>query len=555
MLTRLYISNYALIDRLEIDFQSGLTIVTGETGAGKSILLGALSLIMGERADTKAVRDTTQKTIVEATLSITDYGLQTLFEQADVDYDEDCILRREVSPNGRSRAFVNDTPVSLTFMREVATRLVDIHSQHSNMLLADPQFQLSIIDSLADNAKLREQYADIYGKYVDAQQKLKRFIEQHEKDKAEEDYMRFQLDQLQAMHFQPGEDTQLEQEQARLSNITEIKQSLWQIDHLFNDDQLSVIQHLKEIVNHLHGIEYLMPELEGMTDRAESALIDIKDMSATIAGSLENLQLDPAQLERIENRLNDIFTLERKHQVDSVDKLIDIQKDYENRLMSLEKDDGFITTCQGLMEGYKRDAIILAEKLTDSRKQAARSFSKQLVDKASALALTNLRFDVNFSETDLTATGHDRVEFNMAFNKSQPLMPVKDTASGGEISRVMLCIKAIIAQQVNLPTLIFDEVDTGVSGDTASRMGEMMGDIARNIQVIAITHLPQVASHGNQHLKVYKSDDDQRTNTHVVSLESEQHVMEIARMLSGRDLNQAAIDNARALINQNQTND
>ena len=555
MLTRLYISNYALIDRLEIDFQSGLTIVTGETGAGKSILLGALSLIMGERADTKAVRDTTQKTIVEATLSITDYGLQTLFEQADVDYDEDCILRREVSPNGRSRAFVNDTPVSLTFMREVATRLVDIHSQHSNMLLADPQFQLSIIDSLADNAKLREQYADIYGKYVDAQQKLTRFIEQHEKDKAEEDYMRFQLDQLQAMHLQPGEDTQLEQEQARLSNITEIKQSLWQIDHLFNDDQLSVIQHLKEIVNHLHGIEYLMPELEGMTDRAESALIDIKDMSATIAGALENLQLDPAQLERIENRLNDIFTLERKHQVDSVDKLIDIQKDYENRLMSLEKDDGFITTCQGLMEGYKRDAIILAEKLTDSRKQAARSFSKQLVDKARALALTNLRFDVNFSETDLIATGHDRVEFNMAFNKSQPLMPVKDTASGGEISRVMLCIKAIIAQQVNLPTLIFDEVDTGVSGDTASRMGEMMGDIARNIQVIAITHLPQVASHGNQHLKVYKSDDDQRTNTHVVSLESEQHVMEIARMLSGRDLNQAAIDNARALINQNQTND
>jgi DNA repair protein RecN (Recombination protein N) len=510
---------------------------------------------MGERADTKAVRDTTQKTIVEATLSITDYGLQTLFEQADVDYDEDCILRREVSPNGRSRAFVNDTPVSLTFMREVATRLVDIHSQHSNMLLADPQFQLSIIDSLADNAKLREQYADIYGKYVDAQQKLKRFIEQHEKDKAEEDYMRFQLDQLQAMHLQPGEDTQLEQEQARLSNITEIKQSLWQIDHLFNDDQLSVIQHLKEIVNHLHGIEYLMPELEGMTDRAESALIDIKDMSATIAGALENLQLDPAQLERIENRLNDIFTLERKHQVDSVDKLIDIQKDYENRLMSLEKDDGFITTCQGLMEGYKRDAIILAEKLTDSRKQAARSFSKQLVDRASALALTNLRFDVNFSETDLTATGHDRVEFNMAFNKSQPLMPVKDTASGGEISRVMLCIKAIIAQQVNLPTLIFDEVDTGVSGDTASRMGEMMGDIARNIQVIAITHLPQVASHGNQHLKVYKSDDDQRTNTHVVSLEAEQHVMEIARMLSGRDLNQAAIDNARALINQNQAND
>lgn len=555
MLTRLYISNYALIDRLEIDFQSGLTIVTGETGAGKSILLGALSLIMGERADVKAVRDTAQKTIVEATLSIAGYSLQPMFEQADIDYDDDCILRREVSPNGRSRAFVNDTPVSLTFMRELATRLVDIHSQHSNMLLADPQFQLSVLDSLADNALLREQYADVYGKYVDARQKLKIFIEQHEKDKAEEDYMRFQLDQLQAMQLQPAEDTQLELEQARLSNITEIKQALWQIDHLFNDDTLSIIQHLKEVVNHLQGIEHMMPELEGMTERAESALIDIKDMAATIGDASEHLQLEPEQLERIESRLNDIFTLERKHQVDSVDKLLDIQSEYEKRLMSLAKEDDNIITYQGIMESYKRDAILLAEKLTHSRRQAAKSFTKQLVEKAKELALNNLRFDVTFGETELMATGRDKVEFNMAFNKSQQLMLVKDTASGGEISRVMLCIKAIIAQQVNLPTLIFDEVDTGVSGDTASRMGEMMGDIARNIQVIAITHLPQVASHGNHHLKVYKSDDDQRTNTHVVALEAEQHVMEIARMLSGRDLNQAAIDNARALINQNQAND
>ena len=556
MLTRLYISNYALIDRLEIDFQSGLTIVTGETGAGKSILLGALSLIMGERADSKAVHDTSQKTIVEATLSIAGYGLKPMFEQADIDYDDnECILRREVSLGGRSRAFVNDTPVSLAFLREVATRLVDIHSQHSNMLLANPQFQLSILDSLAHNASLRQQYADAYGKYVNAQQRLKELTQQHEKDKAEEDYMRFQLDQLQAMNLQPDEDTRLEQEQARLTGITDIKQTLWQVDHLFNDEQVSVIQHLKEITSHLQGIQHLMPQLQGMSERAESALIDLKDMAATVGDSMEHLQLDPEQLERVENRLNDIYTLERKHQVDCVNRLLDIQHHYEKRLESLEKDDDNLNACKEIMEKCKQQAIALADQLTTTRRQAARSFARQLVDKAQALALANLRFEVTFGETSLLATGHDKVEFNMAFNKSQPLMPVKDTASGGEISRVMLCIKAIIAQQVNLPTLIFDEVDTGVSGDTASRMGEMMGDIARNIQVIAITHLPQVASHGNQHLKVYKSDDAQRTNTHVVALTGDEHVMEIARMLSGRDINQAAIDNARALINQNQAND
>lgn len=555
MLTRLYISNYALIDRLEINFQSGLTIVTGETGAGKSILLGALSLILGERAETKAVRDTSQKTIVEATLSINGYGLQPMFEQADIDYDDECILRREVSPNGRSRAFINDTPVSLAFMRDVATRLVDIHSQHSNMLLANPQFQLSVIDSLANNASLREQYAEKYKTYTDTQRLLKKNTEEYEKARAEEDYLRFQLDQLQAMKLQPVEDIQLELEQERLSNITTIKQNLWEIDHLFNDDQLSVIQHLKDITHHLQDIEHLVPELKGLSERAQTALIEMKDMAETVGDAMENLQLDPEQLERVESRLNEIYNLERKHQVDSVDKLIDIQHDFDKRLQMLDKTDEHLQLLRNMMLDAEKQANQLAKQLTESRKKAAQAFAQQLVNKAKALALDNLQFEVTFSETDLNATGRDRVEFNMAFNKNQPLMPVKDTASGGEISRVMLCIKAIIAQQVNLPTLIFDEVDTGVSGDTASRMGEMMGEIARNIQVIAITHLPQVASHSKQHLKVYKSDDDERTNTHVDTLDNEQHIMEIARMLSGRDVNQAAIDNARALINQNHAND
>ncbi len=555
MLKRLYISNYALIDRLEINFQSGLTIVTGETGAGKSILLGALSLILGERAETKAVRDTSQKTIVEATMSICGYGLQQMFEQADIDYDDECIMRREVAPNGRSRAFVNDTPVSLAFMREVATHLVDIHSQHSNMLLADPQFQLSIIDSLANNASLRQQYNQKFIEFEKTQRLLKITTEEYEKERAEEDYIRFQLDQLKAMNLQPGEDELLEQEQQRLNNITEIKQKLWEVDNLLNNEQMSVIQNLKHIANNLQSVECLVPELQGMTERAQVALIDIKDMAETVSDAMENLQSDPEQLERVENRLNDIYDLERKHQVDTVDQLIAIQQDFDKRLRTLDKTDEQLRLLKELVDFNRTKAEVLANRLTDSRKQAAKVFEKQLVDKAKALALANLRFEVVFGETDLMPTGCDTVEFNMAFNKSQPLMPVKDTASGGEISRVMLCIKAIIAQQVNLPTLIFDEVDTGVSGDTASRMGEMMGEIAQNIQVIAITHLPQVASHSNQHLKVYKSDNDERTHTYVDSLDDEQHVMEIARMLSGRDVNRAAIENARALINQNKAND
>lgn len=555
MLTRLYISNYALIDRLEINFQSGLTIVTGETGAGKSILLGALALILGERADTKAVRDTSQKTIVEATLSITGYGLQPMFEQADIDYDDECIMRREVSPNGRSRAFVNDTPVSLAFLREVATRLVDIHSQHSNMLLADPQFQLSIIDSLANNVSLRQQYTQQFLEFEKTKRLLKITTEEYEKERAEEDYIRFQLEQLKALNLQPGEDELLEQEQERLNNITEIKQKLWEVDNLLNDEQMSVIQHLKHVASHLQSVEHLVPELQGMTERAQTALIDIKDMAETVNDAMDHLQSDPEQLERVENRLNDIYDLERKHQVDTVDQLIAILQDFDKRLSALDKTDEQLRLLNDLVNFNRTKAEALAEKLTESRKKAAQAFAKQLVSKAKVLALGNLQFEVAFSETELVSTGHDRVEFNMAFNKSQPLMPVKDTASGGEISRVMLCIKAIIAQQVNLPTLIFDEVDTGVSGDTASRMGEMMSEIAHNIQVIAITHLPQVASHSNQHFKVYKSDHDERTHTHVDALDDDQHVMEIARMLSGRDVNQAAIDNARALINQNQAND
>lgn len=553
MLSRLYISNYALIDRLEIDFKEGLTIITGETGAGKSILLGALSLIMGERADIKAMRDSGSKTIVEATFNITGYHLDRLFAEADVDYDEqECILRREIAPSGRTRAFINDTPVPLTLLREVATRLVDIHSQHSNMLLAKPQFQLDIIDSLAGNQPLRDEYLLQYRQYRDIEQKLKQLTERCHQARGEEDYLRFQLKQLQDMNLKPGEDAKLEAEQAKLSNVTEIKQALWEVEHLLSGEDVAVIDHLKTAVSRLQAIESMLPDVEGFAERVDTALIELKDIASAVANVQETLQLDPEQLQIVENRLNDIFTLERKHNVQTVDELIALQTGYEARLHDLDTGDEQIEQLKHQLETIHAQATLLAHQLTDKRRKAAQSFAQQLVERARLLALGNLQFDIAFTPTDgLTPTGVDAIEFRMAFNKSQPLMPVKDTASGGEISRVMLCVKAIVAQRVSLPTIIFDEVDTGVSGDTASRMGEMMGDIARNIQVIAITHLPQVASHGDNHLKVYKSDEDESTHTHVAMLDHEQHVMEIARMLSGKDINQAAIDNARTLIQQN----
>ncbi|MBQ9219112.1 MAG: DNA repair protein RecN [Muribaculaceae bacterium] len=553
MLSRLYISNYALIDHLEIDFKQGLTIITGETGAGKSILLGALALILGERADSKAMRDSSRKTVVEATCDIAGYHLEQLFADADLDYDDhECIMRREIAPNGRSRAFVNDSPVPLTVLRDVATRLVDIHSQHSNMLLAKPQFQLDIIDSLAANEQLRAEYQQQYRKYVDIERRLTQLAEQCDRARGEEDYLRFQLKQLDEMNLQPGEDAKLEAEQAKLSNVTEIKQTLWEVEHLLADENVAVIDHLKTIVSRLQALETMLPEVGGMAERVDSALIDLKDIASSISNMQEALQLDPEQLQLVESRLNDIFTLEQKHQVQTVDELIALKNDYEARLQVLDTSDEQIELMKRQLSDVRRQATDLAQQLTATRQEASLAFARQLVERARLLSLNNLRFEVDIRPTrQLTPTGSDSVEFAMAFNKSQPLMPVKDTASGGEISRVMLCIKAIVAQRVNLPTIILDEVDTGVSGDTASRMGEMMGDIARNIQVIAITHLPQVASHGDNHLKVFKSDDNDRTNTHVTQLDHDQHIMEIARMLSGKDINQAAIDNAKALIEQN----
>lgn len=549
MIKQLHISNYALIDKLDIRFNDGLTIITGETGAGKSIILGALSLILGERADSKAIRDTSVKTIVEATFGIDGYRLERFFKDNDIDWDEhECLVRRELAPSGRSRAFINDTPVQLNTLRELSTRLLDIHSQHSNMLLSTSAFQLSILDSIAGNSQLIEEYRNCYQYYREAAKQLESTRNNIEQLRREEDYIRYQVTELQTKQLKPNEDQELEALQAKLSNINELKESLWAVENQLNSEENSILERLSTVAQHLEAAERNLTEVEGMSSRVRNALIDLKDIAQGVSATIDTLNDDPNELLRVDDRLNVIYTLERKHNVQDVNQLLDIQSEYERKLGEIEHNDDIIEELTARVNATRQEATHLAAQLTTKRQDAAKRFSKELLALAMPLGMKNLSFEVQFTPTELTVSGADSVEFMMAFNKNQRPMPVKDTASGGEISRVMLCIKTIIARHMQLPSIIFDEVDTGVSGDIANRIGEMMLGIAQNIQVIAITHLPQVAANGDHHLRVYKTDTEVETLTRVETLNPDEHVIEVARMLSGKDIDQAAIENAKSLI-------
>ena len=550
MLKRLSISNYALIDQLEIDFEQGLTIITGETGAGKSIILGALSLILGERADSTSIRDKERKTVVEATFSIEDYNLEVFFRDNDLDYfDDELIVRREINPNGRSRAFVNDGVVALSTLKELMTRLVDIHSQHSNMLLSRPAFQLSILDNIAGDDEELNDYRGLYNEFKATEHQLQELRDNYDRNRSEEDYLRFQLGQLQETNLRHDEDEELEQQQRRLANATSLKEDLWKVINTLNSEDNSVLDQLQEVRNTLATAEQNLDEIAGMSERVSNALIDLKDIAQSVGAIEESLNSDPATLQQVEERLNTIYSLERKHNVKTVNELLKLQEDYEQRLAAIDSSEERITQIQEMLESQRSAALQLARTISARRKKAAGEFAATLQPLAQNLGMKNLQFHIDFKPVALNANGCDSVEFLFAFNKNQELMPVKDTASGGEISRLMLCIKSVIARSMNLPTIIFDEVDTGVSGEIAHKIGDMMGEISHKIQVIAITHLPQVAAHGDSHLRVFKTDTATQTVTSVQRLSDEEHVTEIARMLSGSELNQAAIDNARALIN------
>ena len=552
MLKRLSISNYALIDQLEIDFEQGLTIITGETGAGKSIILGALSLILGERADSSSIRDKERKTVVEAIFDISDYNLEPFFNENDIDYyDGELIARREINPNGRSRAFVNDGVVGLATLKELMTHLVDIHSQHSNMLLSRPSFQLSILDNIAGHHNELNTYSDLYANYRAIERTLNDLRENYEHNRSEEDYLRFQLNQLQETNLKPDEDEELEQQQRRLANATSLKEDLWKVINILNGEEHSLLDQLQDVNHTLEAAEENLEEVAGMSERVGNALIELKDIAQSISSIEEGLNNDPAALQQVEERLNVFYSLERKHNVKTVNELLKVQEEYMHRLDAIDCSEERIEAMQDQLDKERSEAEHLAHIISENRKKAASDFMAMLLPLAQNLGMKNLQFHIDFKPVELNASGCDGVDFLFAFNKNQVLMPVKDTASGGEISRLMLCIKSVIAQSMNLPTIIFDEVDTGVSGEIAHKIGDMMGEIAQRIQVIAITHLPQVAAHGNSHLRVFKTDTATQTVTSVERLSDEEHVTEIARMLSGSEVNQAALDNARALINSN----
>lgn len=550
MLTHLLITNYALIDHLEIDFKKGLTIITGETGAGKSIILGALSLILGERADLKVIRKAENKSVIEASFNIEAYNdMEHFFEQNDIEFfDNECILRREIASNGRSRAFINDTPVTLSVLRELTLRLVDIHSQHSNMLLADALYQLSIIDSVSGNDSIKADYSKQFSQYKKLKVEIEKLKAEYEKNRQEEDYIQFQLDQIAALKLQENEDEELEREQSRLSNVNEIKQCLWSASSVIQDEDNSIVSQLSVLSRSFLQIENVDADLKELSERLQSLMIELKDFSRTISSIQDSYVDDPNELERINERLNNIYDLENKHKLSCVNELIALQHSYEEKLAVITNSDDEIKRLEEKLIIVEKEARAKAKELSLSRRKGAEIFKQELEKTAIPLGMKNLRFEIGFEDCDLCAQGMDKVEFLFAFNKQQQLMPIENTASGGELSRVMLCIKAIIAQNMQLPTIIFDEVDTGVSGEIAHKMGEMMGDISNNIQVIAITHLPQVAVKGNNHLKVYKADTDEATYTSMCELTKEERVEEIARMLSGREIDAAAINNARSLL-------
>lgn len=556
MLTQLTISNYALIDFIEIDFNKGFSVITGETGAGKSIMLGALSLILGERADTKSVRNKEKKSVIEAVFDLTGYDLTRYFKENDLDYElNQSVLRREILSNGRSRAFINDTPVSVTQLRDLSLKLIDIHSQHNNQLLADTHYQLTIIDNIARNGKLLASYNEAYNAYINIMSKLAEVRQRINHNKADEEYVQFQLSQLSQLKLKEGEEDDLEAEQSRLSNVTDIKSSLWEISNILNGEEDSVVTRLGTVVSKLSTLSHIYNPAQEAKERVESTLIELKDISATVDDWQDIMTDDPEELERINDRLNSIFTLKKKHNVLTVEELIDIEARLTETLNELSNSEHDISELENELKQKQSEVMNVARELSVARKKAATHFGNLLRSVATPLGMKNLQCNISVEESTLDKNGIDRVQFLFAFNKNQELLPVSNTASGGEISRLMLCVKTIIANTMQLPTIIFDEIDTGVSGDIATKMGEMMNEIGSKLQVIAITHLPQVAAMGDYHYKVYKTDTTDSTFSMIKELSDEERVNEIASILSGRLIDEAAINNAKSLLNlkQNKT--
>ncbi len=549
MLKSLHISNYALIEAIDIDFVSGLNIITGETGAGKSIMLGALSLILGARADLGVVRDHNKKTVVEAEFDICALqNINDILKNNDIDENSDlCILRREITARGGSRAFINDTPVNLPLMRQIAVRLIDIHSQHQNLLIADSAYQLSIIDSLAHNEERLKAYIAAFEEYRKILKVYTTTRDMLNRSRADAEYISYQLEQIDALNLVPGEQESLERERNLLANATTIKTHITNAINLLSHPT-EITASLMRSADEVSNLDDVYDDAMSLASRLRSAQIEIADILDTLIDYDADLTADPAQLEHIEERLSAIYSLETRHHVDNSDALIELREKLRAQLDTINNGDDHLAQLEAEARNAKKHAVILARELSECRIKTAKSFADRLIERAKPLGLDNIRCDIKLTQTKLTATGIDEVDFLFAFNKNQELMSVGKTASGGEISRVMLAIKSLISEIMSLPTIVFDEVDTGVSGDIANRMGREMVSISTHTQVITITHLAQVAARGERHFKVFKTDDEIKTTTNIVQLSDEERVSEIAMMISGDASNTGAINTARQML-------
>ena len=550
MLRSLYIQNYALIEKLDISFGAGFSVITGETGAGKSIILGAIGLLLGQRAGVKAIRQGASKCVIEARFDISAYGMEPFFEDNELEYEEECILRREVYASGKSRAFINDTPASLVQMKELGEQLIDVHSQHQNLLLNKEGFQLNVLDILSHNDEQLSTYQSLYREWKQAQQELADLIARAEQNKADEDYIRFQLEQLEEANLSAGEQEELEQETDMLSHAEEIKAGLFRVGQLLTSDEGGLLAGLKESLNTMLGLQKVYSPATELAERLESTYIELKDVSQEVSSQEEDVEFNPDRLEEVNDRLNLIYTLQQKHRATTVEELLTLAEEYAAKLAAITSYDeriGELTTlCDTLYNKVRKQAAVL----TKARTGAAREVEKQMASRLVPLGMPNVRFQVEMGiRKEPGVHGEDTVNFLFSANKNGSLQNISSVASGGEIARVMLSIKAMIAGAVKLPTIVFDEIDTGVSGEIADRMADIMQEMGeQDRQVISITHLPQIAARGCAHYKVYKQDNETETNSHIRRLADEERVEEIAHMLSGATLTEAALNNAKALL-------
>lgn len=550
MLKQLYIKNFTLIDELNVDFHEGFSVITGETGAGKSIILGALGLLLGNRADSKAVKDTTGKCVIEGVFDLSKYDMHSFFEDNDIDEGDDtCIIRREVNGSGKSRAFINDTPVSLVQMRELGEQLIDIHSQHQNLLLQKDNFQISVIDIIAENKELLNSYRQQFKAYKEALDLLEETKEEIRRNAANADFIRFQYEELKRLQLKKGEEEELDQKSNTMQHSEDIKSALFETDNLLGEETNGVLSRLHKSIGLLRNIESVYPQVSELISRIEATYVDMKDASSEIADMLDKIDYDPDELEEINNRLDAIYSLEQKHHVSSVEELLQLQAEFEESINNIDNSEDKLMELQKTVDAAWQQTEQLAKQLTAARKKAAAIVEKEISERLKPLGLPNVRFVVDITPKECASDGADKVVFLFSANPGTPLNPISQVASGGEIARVMLALKALLSGAIHLPTIIFDEIDTGVSGRIAEQMAKIMKEMGQSErQVISITHLPQIAAMGANHYKVYKEQQETTTTSHMRELNNEERINEIAQMLSGSSISAAAIDNAKELL-------